>query len=176
MTVSLIAALDRNRVIGSRSGGLPWRLPRDGKHFRRCTAGKPVVVGRRTFEEMRGWFGDRLPIVLTRNRDYVASDGAQTAPGIPEAIAVARASGSDELWVCGGGEVYAAALPYADRLVLTLIDAEVPGDVFFPPYAGDPAWVETGCVFYPADEEQAWPFRIVTLERDGGEPSTGGDR
>ncbi|HUF62000.1 MAG TPA: dihydrofolate reductase [Verrucomicrobiales bacterium] len=175
MTVSLIAALDRNRVIGSRSGGLPWRLPRDVEHFRRCTAGKPVAAGRRTFEEMRGWFGDRLPIVLTRNPDYVASDGGRIAPGIPEAIAVARASGADELWVCGGGEVFAAALPYADRLVLTLIDGEVEGDVFFPPYEDDPAWVQTSSVTFAADAEHAWPFRIVTLEREGGAERAGGD-
>ncbi|MCB1078710.1 MAG: dihydrofolate reductase, partial [Verrucomicrobiae bacterium] len=85
MKISMIAALDRNRVIGTGNGGLPWRLPRDVSHFREYTQGKHLLIGRRTYEEMLGWFSDQVPIVLTHRRDYQPTIGL-AAHTVDEAV------------------------------------------------------------------------------------------
>lgn len=137
MSVSLIAALGvRTRVIGTE-GRLPWRLPGDMKHFTDLTKGKPVVMGRKTWEsipEKRRPLEERTNIVITRDEHYSAP-GALVCHSLDEALRVASASpGGSETMVIGGGEIYREALPFADRLYLTLVEDDAQGDALFPDY------------------------------------------
>ncbi len=125
--LSLIVAMARNRVIGA-GGKLPWHLPADLKRFKEITMGRPVIMGRKTFESIGKPLPGRTNIVVTRRRSWTAK-GCRVAHSLEEAIA---AAGEGEVFVIGGGELYAAALPQADRLYLTEVDADVPGDVRFP--------------------------------------------
>ncbi|MCK9794743.1 dihydrofolate reductase [Isoptericola sp. 4D.3] len=123
-------------VIGA-AGEIPWRVPEDFAHFKATTAGHPVVMGRRTWESLpRRPLPGRTNVVVTRHPVW-AADGAVPAGSLDEALALAAgAPGGDEVWVMGGGEVYAAALALADRLVVTEIDLEVEGDAFAPDVDG----------------------------------------
>ena len=131
MTVSLVAALARGGVIG-RDGGIPWRIPEDMARFRALTMGHPVVMGRRTWESLPDQFRPlpgRGNIVVSRNPDWSAQ-GADRAGSVREALDLLESE--SQVFVIGGGEIYAAALPFADELVLTEIDADVEGDTTFP--------------------------------------------
>ncbi|TFV63222.1 UNVERIFIED_ORG: dihydrofolate reductase [Bacillus sp. AZ43] len=126
--MALIWAQARGRVIGA-GGGLPWHLPEDLKLFRTLTTGSTVVMGRRTWESLPERFRPlpgRTNVVLTSDRDWSA-DGAERAGSVGEVL-----SRSEPLWVIGGGAVYAAFLPHADRLVVTDVDVAVDGDTFAP--------------------------------------------
>lgn len=139
-TLSLIAALARNRVIG-QNNTLPWHLPEDLKHFREITQGKPVIMGRKTWDSLPPRFRPlpgRRNIVISRNRQLVVP-GAEVVASLTAALALLDADA--EAIVIGGAELYRLALPLADRLYLTRIDAEFAGDAFFPPI--EPAdWIE----------------------------------
>lgn len=128
MKLSLIAAMAENRVIG-RGAAIPWQLPDDLKRFRKITWGHPVVMGRKTFETLDGPLPGRLNIVLTRDRDYRAA-GCRVVHEPEEALAAAGET--DELFICGGEELYRQFLPRADRIYLTVIHRDVTGDVLFP--------------------------------------------
>ena len=119
-------------VIGA-AGAIPWRVPEDFAHFKATTAGHPVVMGRRTWESLpRRPLPGRTNVVVTRRPGW-SDDGAVAAGSVDEALALAAASpGGQEVWVMGGGELYAATLPLADRLVVTEIDLQVEGDAFAP--------------------------------------------
>lgn len=134
MRVSLIVAMARNRVIG-RAGGLPWRISTDLKNFKRLTVGKPVIMGRKTFESIGAPLVDRPNIVITRNRSY-PDDGIFVVENLEAALRTARAfsriTGEPEVMIAGGAEIYGQALPLAERIYLTEVDAEVDGDAFFP--------------------------------------------
>jgi dihydrofolate reductase len=134
--VSLVAAVARGGVIG-RDGGIPWRLPEDMVRFRQLTMGHPVVMGRRTWESLPDQFRPlpgRGNVVVTRNPDWSAQ-GADRVGSIEEALALLESE--PEVFVIGGGEIYAAALSYADELQLTEIDADVDGDTTFPAWDRD---------------------------------------
>jgi dihydrofolate reductase len=136
--ISLIAALASNRVIG-RQGALPWHLPEDLRRFKALTLGHPVLMGRRTWESIGRPLPGRRNIVITRQADYRPS-GAEVFPDLGSALEAL--AGAPEVFVIGGGELYAAALPLAHRLQLTELHQEVEGDAHFPPR--DPAqWTET---------------------------------
>jgi dihydrofolate reductase len=127
-TVVLVAAVARNGVIGV-DGGMPWHIPADLKRFKRLTMGHPMVMGRKTFESI-GRLPGRRSIVITRDRSWHA-DGAEVADSLDAAIALA--TGTDELvMVVGGGQIYAQAMDRADRLEITHVDREAPGDTVFP--------------------------------------------
>lgn len=126
--ISLIAAVARNGVIG-RDGGMPWHLPEELRHFKATTMGHTLVMGRRTFEGIGRPLPGRRTIVLTRDRDWHHAD-VEVAHTFPEALALAGPA--DEVYVAGGAQVYAEALPYAHRVVLTEVDAEPEGDTCFP--------------------------------------------
>jgi len=128
--VVLVVAAAKNRVIG-RDGGLPWRIPADLKWFKAVTTGKPVVMGRKTFESIGRPLPDRTNMVVTRNRDF-AAEGAQVFATVDFAIAVARRAAKEEICVIGGGEIYAYAMSRARRIYLSEVDAEVEGDTKFP--------------------------------------------
>jgi dihydrofolate reductase len=126
--VSLIAIVARNGGIG-RDNGLLVRLPEDLAHFKRTTLGHPIVMGRRTWESIGRALPGRRNVVITRDPAYTAP-GAETAPSLDAALE--RLAGSDRVYVVGGGELYRAALPLADELVLTEIDEDLAADTFFP--------------------------------------------
>ncbi len=134
--VSLIAAIARNtRVIGKEGGHLPWRIPEDFKHFKDTTMGHPIIMGRTTFEEFGGkLLPGRTHIVITRQADYVAPEGVIVAHSIEDAITRASEIDAHEIFIIGGGQIYTAALPFADRLYLTLVDTDITGPVKFPKY------------------------------------------
>jgi len=128
--VILIAAVSADGFI-SRGKGVPWDLPADREHFRRLTAGKWLLLGRRTFDEMVGWFRDHQPLVLT-GRPLPAPWSAAGVKSVEEAVMRVNAAGVEELWVCGGGSVYAAALPWATEVILTRVHQDLGSGVAFP--------------------------------------------
>jgi dihydrofolate reductase len=129
--ISLVVAVSRNGVIGN-SGKLPWRLPSDLKAFRALTMGAPVIMGRKTWDSLpRKPLPGRSSIVITRDRGFHAP-GAITVHGVEQALSAARAGGPGEVFVIGGAEIFAAFLPFADRVYLTRVDADVTGDTYFP--------------------------------------------
>lgn len=158
--IAFVVAHDRGRVIG-KGGALPWRLPDDLKHVRALTVGKPLIMGRRTYESIGRPLPDRTNIVLTRDPAFHA-DGVRIARTPEEALAIA--GDAPETIVFGGADVFRHFLPLADRIYLTEVDADLVGDTFFP--ALDRAeWRETLRTEHPADEKHAYAFRFVTLER-----------
>jgi dihydrofolate reductase len=131
--VSIIAAIARGGVIG-RDNGIPWRVPEDARHFRALTMGHPVVMGRRTWDSLPSPFRplpDRRNVVLSRDPDWRAA-GAERAGSLDEALGLV--ADAPRVFVIGGADVYAAALPIADDLLLTEIDADIDGDTVFPPF------------------------------------------
>jgi dihydrofolate reductase len=138
--IALVVALSRNGVIGA-DNALPWHLPGDLKHFKSVTLGKPVVMGRRTFESIGRPLPGRHNIVVTRNRGFAPSNGVAVAHSLDDALAQAqhsaRLSGSAEVVVIGGAEIYRQALPLAELVYLTRVDLMVEGDAFFADLAPD---------------------------------------
>ena len=133
MTIALVAAIARGGVIG-RDNTIPWRLPEDVAYFKALTTGHPVVMGRRTWCSLPDRFRplpDRRNVVVTRNPAW-HGEGAERAASLGEALQLL--GGEARVFVIGGAELYAAALPVADQLLLTEIDADVEGDTFFPPF------------------------------------------
>ena len=136
--ISCIAALSASTHAIGADNKLLWHLPDDLKRFKRLTKEHPVIMGRATFESIHEIIGGPLPdrtnIVVTRDPEYDA-DGAITVTSIDAALTRAQKEDTDEIFVIGGGQIYEAALPYTNRLYLTLIDEEKDGDTFFPAYA-----------------------------------------
>ena len=128
--INVIAALAKNRVIGIENR-LPWRLPEDLAHFKALTLGHPVLMGRKTFESLGRPLPGRTNIVITRNPDY-RPGGVTLAASIPDALAAC--AGQDEVFFIGGAELYAQAIPLADRLYLTEVAIDAEGDARFPDY------------------------------------------
>lgn len=158
MHVTLIAALARGRILGTGEG-IPWDLPRDKRHFRRYTAGLPLLLGRRTFQEMEGWFTTQTPLVLTRHPDRIPP-GVVVVQSVSQAVAYARRTGSPELVVGGGASVYEQALPQADFLVLTQIDLDCEGSATFPNYESSGEWKLTEESRFEADKDHAHAMRF----------------
>ncbi len=160
MRVSLIAAMAENRVIG-RDNELPWKLSADLQHFKKITMGKPVVMGRKTWESIGRPLPGRSNIVVTRDSDYKA-EGCVVVHSIEQALQAA--AGSEEVMIIGGAELYRQALERAQRLYLTLVKAEVSGNVLFPPIdAGH--WREIDCESYSADADNEYDYDFMTFER-----------
>lgn len=133
---SIIAAIGKNRELG-KGGQLLWHIPEDMRRFKELTMGHPVIMGRKTWESLPEKYRplpNRTNIVVTRQTGYKAED-ATVVDGLSDAFLTAeKAEGANETFVIGGGELYTAALPYATRLYLTLVDATAEADTFFPPY------------------------------------------
>ena len=151
--------MDRARVIGV-GNKMPWHLPDELKHFRSVTSGYPVVMGRKTFESIGRPLPNRRNIVITRQPGYIAP-GCEVVPSLTDGLELV----GNDAFVIGGGEIYAQALPLANRLYLTYVDTEVAGgDTRFPQV--DPAeWREIERERHEADERHAFAFTYVTLER-----------
>lgn len=151
-----------NRVIG-RGNALPWRLPADLAHFKRLTVGKPIVMGRRTWESLPGLLPHRTHVVITRNRDYRAA-GASVVHGIDEALLLA--GDVAEVMVIGGENLYRQTLPLVNRLHLTLVHEIVEGDAHFPAFASAD-WREVSREAHEADAHNPYRFTFLTLDRAG---------
>jgi dihydrofolate reductase len=150
----------RNRVIG-RDNGLPWRLSEDLKHFKAMTWGKPLLMGRRTFESIGKPLPGRKNIVLTRHPAWRAQ-GVEVVRSVEESLQ--HVEDAPELAVIGGAEIYRLTLPLADRIYLTRVEAEVSGDTLFPEW--DPAeWTEVRHGAHPADDRNQYPVTFATLDR-----------
>jgi dihydrofolate reductase len=158
--ISLIVAMAQNGVIG-RDNTLPWRLPEDLKRFKTFTLGKPLLMGRKTFESIGRPLPGRDNLVLTRDRSWSAA-GVSVVHSVEEALA--RAAGNEELVAIGGAEIYRLVLPFARRIYLTHVQADVPGDTYFPEFDAT-QWADVECRMHPADERHAYPVTFVTLER-----------
>jgi dihydrofolate reductase len=158
--------MTRNRVIG-RDNALPWNLPDEMRHFVRTTTGKPVVMGRKQYESMGRPLPRRTNIVLSRNPRFAPS-GVVVVRDYGAAIAVAQEAaaktGTDEVCVIGGAEIYALALPSADRLYFTLIDADLEGDTFFPEF-DEGEWREVARETHAADARHAYGYTVRVLDR-----------
>jgi dihydrofolate reductase len=129
MLISLIAAMASNRIIGNK-GDIPWKIPGEQKMFKEITMGQTVIMGRKTYETLGKPLPGRTNIVVTRQTDYQAP-GCIIAHNLADAIQ-ACAADENEAFICGGGQLYHKALPMADRIYLTVIPREIPGDTYFP--------------------------------------------
>lgn len=165
MTVGFYVAIAENGVIG-RDGGLPWRLSTDMKRFKETTMGKPVVMGRRTWDSFpKRPLPGRLNIVVTRDQEF-ETEGAVVAHTLEQALALAQheAGSQGEVAVIGGGQIYREAMPFADRLYVTHVKAAIDGDTRFPDI--DPAqWRVVESQDFPAGEKDSHETRYVVYER-----------
>jgi dihydrofolate reductase len=160
MQISLIVAMAKNRVIGCNNQ-LPWHLPADLKHFKERTLGKPIIMGRRTFESIGKPLPGRHNIVVTHDPLYQIS-GCSVVHSLDEAFSVAGEV--DEIIIIGGATLYQEAIPFVQRMYITVIDCEIDGDVYFPDW--DPVmWEEVQRKDYPADETNAYAFSVRILDR-----------
>jgi dihydrofolate reductase len=157
--ITIIVARAENGVIG-RGGTLPWRIPADLKRFKAVTMGSVLVMGRKTFESLPGVLPGRRHVVLTRDHGWSAP-GAEVAHSINEAIEIAR---GERISVIGGAEIFGMFLPLAERIELTEVLADVPGDTLMPDPRASEGWREIFSEHRPPQDNQL-PFRFVTLER-----------
>jgi dihydrofolate reductase len=171
--VSFLAAMDRNLIIGDEKG-IPWHLPADLKRFRRLTLGKPIVMGRTTFEHIGRPLDKRTNIVLSRRPGF-QPDGVLVARSIDEAVGLA--GDVPELVVVGGGEVFGAALALVNRMYLTFVAGEFRGTAYFPWFIPTPAgysWTEVHREDHPADEKNPYAHHYVVVERVAAPGAEGG--
>jgi dihydrofolate reductase len=159
--ISQVVAMAENRVIG-RDNRLPWHLPADLAHFKRVTMGKPIVMGRKAFEAIGRPLPGRHNIVMTRNPAYRAG-GCTVVHSATEALAAAGEA--EEVAVIGGEEIYRQFLPRTDRIHLTIVHAEIPGDTWFPPL-DDGYWRTLERHERPADERNPHAMTFLLLGRD----------
>lgn len=165
MKIAMIAAMAAHRVIGANNS-MPWHLPADLRHFKQLTLGKPVIMGRKTYESIGKALPGRPNIVISSQCDYRLAD-ATTVESVEDALTAATAlvDADDEVMVIGGGKVYNALLSRADILYLTFIHTEVDGDTHFPDYSTAGHWLEIARDSHTADEKNPYAYDFVTLKR-----------
>ena len=159
MIISMIAAMADNRIIG-KDNQMPWHLPADFVWFKRCTMGKPVVMGRKTYESIGRPLPGRLNIVISRD-ESLSIEGVTTVTSIEQALEVA--GDVEEVMISGGGAIYSACLPLATKLYVTHIEAAIEGDTQFPDWGNE--FKETYSEAYQADEKNAYNMRFTILEK-----------
>ena len=158
--LSLIAAMARNRVIGANKA-IPWHLPGELKMFKSITMGHHIVMGRNTWESIARLLPGRTTVIVTRQPDYKVA-GAIVTPTL--AGAIAACGSDDEIFVIGGAQLYAAALPQADRIYLTEVDAEVAGDTYMPEIDMQ-QWQAGAVTAYAADDKNPYSYKLTVLDR-----------
>jgi dihydrofolate reductase len=164
MRISIIAAVAENGVIG-REGKLPWHLPDDLRRFKRLTMHHTIVMGRRTWESINRPLPGRRMVVVSRQPQYrVDADEVCVASSIEDALAIAQRAGDDEAFIIGGAELYRAALPIANRLYLTRVQAEVAGDTYFPETAWN-EWRLLEAIKHNADHKNDYLYTFQVYER-----------
>ena len=159
MLISLIVAMSQNRIIG-KDNQLPWHLPNDLKHFKKITLGKPIIMGRKTYDSIGRPLPDRQNLVISRSK--VAIPGCDVVHTLEQSLVLTR--DHEEVMIIGGAQVFEQVLPLAHRMYLTFIDAEFEGDVFFPEW-NEAEWVERESFLHSPDERNKYHYRFVTLER-----------
>lgn len=162
MRISLIAAASENNVIG-RDGGLPWSLPDDLRYFKEKTLGHPVITGRKNYASIGRPLPGRTNIIVTRDAHFSA-EGCRVVHSLEDAVEVAKQEDPEEIFVMGGGEIYALALPMADRVYLTRVHAEIDGDTYFPELDSE-QWAEVSTEEHVADDRHAYDFTILVYDR-----------
>lgn len=160
MQISAIVAMSDNRVMG-KDNQLPWHLPADLKHFKQVTMGKPIIMGRKTFESIGKALPGRKNIIITRNRDYTAKD---CLVFMSLESALAALSNEEEIFIIGGAELFKATLPRIQRLYLTIIHENIDGDVFFPEL-NMKEWKEVQRQDFQADEANRFNYSFIILEK-----------
>ncbi|BES72654.1 dihydrofolate reductase [Marinobacter nanhaiticus D15-8W] len=167
MRKALIVAMAQNRVIG-RNNALPWYLPGDLRYFKQATMGKPILMGRKTFESIGRPLPGRLNVVITRDPDWEAPTGVVAEQSLEAAYrraeAQAELEGGDEIMIIGGGQIYADALPDIDRMYVTQVHADVEGDAWFPEVDWD-QWEELGREDFSASENNPYDYSFVVYQR-----------
>ena len=158
--LSLIVAMAKNRAIGA-NGKIPWHLPGELKLFKSLTMGHHIIMGRKTWESIGRLLPGRTTVVVTRQPDYRVP-GAIVVHALGDAIEACR--GDDEIFVIGGAELFREAIPRADRIYLTTVDAEIPGDTFMPPFEG-PQWRAQPGEAHPADDRNPYAYTLAVHER-----------
>lgn len=167
MEILLVAAMTDEGVIG-KEGDLPWRLPADLKHFKAVTAGHVVLMGRVTFESLQGPLKDRKTIILTTRENYSAP-GCEVASSLEEGLRLGEALAEDVLIILGGASVYEKTLPMADRLILTIVHHDYPGDAYFPGVeAGE--WELVSRRYREADEKNEAAMTFLELKAIAAAP------
>ncbi|MDF2182664.1 dihydrofolate reductase [Neptuniibacter sp. CAU 1671] len=167
MKLAIIVAQAKNRVIGINNT-LPWHLPEDLRYFKQVTMAKPIIMGRKTFESIGRPLPGRENIVISRQADY-APAGVRVVPSLEEARELAEnlclINGLEEAMVIGGAQIYAQALPLADRLYITEVDAVIEGDAWFPAF--DPAdWQEVGRKDFAPSGDNPFAYSFVVYEKE----------
>jgi dihydrofolate reductase len=161
MRLSLIVAMTRGGVIGHR-GGLPWRLSADLKRFKSLTMGHHLLMGRKTFESLGRVLPGRVSVVITRQSGFPLPPAVLRANDLESALVLAAAD--DEPFVIGGAEIYRLAFPHVDRLYVTWVEADIPGDTFFPPVDWS-QWREISCEPHSADEKNEYATLFTVYDR-----------
>ncbi len=161
MQIALVVAMSENRVIG-KDNQLPWHLPNDLRHFKNITQGKTILMGRKTYESIGRPLPHRKNIVMTRDKNYQA-EGIIVVNSIKQAIM--EVSAEEEVFVIGGGELFAELMDKASRIYLTVVHADIEGDVFFPPI-DTVKWTETSREDHFADEKHAYDYSFFTLKKN----------
>ena len=161
LRVSIIVAVARNDVIG-REGKLPWRLPHDLNYFKSVTLGKPIIMGRKTFESIGGPLPARNNLVISRNTDFRA-EGVKTFLSLMPGIEHSREIGATEVIIIGGAALYREALSFAHRLYITEVHATIEGDVYFPTINLN-NWVERSREYHSADKGNEYDHSFVVYE------------
>jgi dihydrofolate reductase len=164
--IAMIAAVAENGVIGD-GNAIPWRIPSDFAHFKRMTMGKPLIMGRKTFESIGRPLPGRTNIIVSGREGY-QPDGVLILPSLEAALeraqAIAAADQASEIMIGGGGAIYAEAMPLADRLYISHVALQPAGDTYFPPISPQ-EWQETGKIDVPAKPEDTAAIRVSIYER-----------
>lgn len=161
MLISIIVAMDKNRVIG-KDNDLPWRLSADLKHFKKITMGKPIIMGRKTYDSIGKPLPGRENIILTRDASFTA-EGCTVMHSLNEIFEYCSAH--EEIMIMGGATLYAVTLEQADKLYITQVHAEVEGDTWFPDF-DITAWHETDRLDFNADDKNDYDYSFIVLERN----------
>lgn len=168
MRISLVVAVAENGVIGA-DNDLPWRLKGDLKHFKATTMGKPIIMGRKTYDSIGKPLPGRTNIVMSRSAGGVP-DEVVLVSSLQEAFRAAQATGADEACVTGGAEIYALALSYAHTLHYTRVHMDAEGDTLFPAFDLD-EWTEVSSQRFEAGENDSAAYTVLRLDRVGDPPS-----
>lgn len=161
MSIAIIAALGNQRVIGYQNQ-LPWHLPADFKHLKLITMGKPIIMGRKTYESIGKPLPGRTNVIVTRNTNYQVA-GCVIVNSLAQALQATQAE--PEVIIFGGTEIFKQALPLAQRLYLTWVHADFVGDTFFPAW-NEHEWCEIERQDFKADEKNSYDYSFVTLDRN----------
>ena len=165
----IIAAVALNRVIG-KENDLAWHLPADMKYFKECTKGFPVIMGRKNYESIPEKYRPlpgRLNIVMSHQKDYHVAEGVALCHDLQKALDIAAETGTDKVYIIGGGQVYKSAIEQGlvDKMLITWVEAEVKGDVYFPVF-DEESWTLHSLMHHPKDKEHAFPMRFVEYVKD----------